>query len=94
MAIDLFDPTTTPEPSPITYAPRPKSMKGLKLGLVDNSKFNSKTLLEMVSRRLADRFNTETVHQVTKISPGHPVSDSAIQEFKTSVDVVLAGIGD
>jgi len=94
MAIDLFDPTTTPQPSPITYAPRPKSMAGLKIGLVDNSKFNSKTLLQMVSRRLGDRFKTETVHQVTKISPGHPVSDSAIREFKESADVVIAGIGD
>ena len=49
MTIDLFDPTTTADKSPIEYVPRPQHLKGLKVGLVDNSKYNSKTLLLKIS---------------------------------------------
>ncbi|MCJ7830454.1 MAG: hypothetical protein MUP74_03610 [Desulfobacterales bacterium] len=94
MTIDLFDPTTPVDKSPIDYAPRPRRLDGLRVGLVDNTKFNSKTLLLKIAERLKARFNTEMTHLVTKASPGHSVSASAVADFKTRVDVVLAGIGD
>lgn len=94
MSIDLFDPTIAPDKSPIDYAERPQRMEGLKVGLVDNTKFNSKILLIKIADRLSKKYNTKTAHLVTKSSSGHPVSDSAIQEFKNKVDVVIAGIGD
>jgi hypothetical protein len=94
MTIDLFDPTTPVDKNPIDYAPRPDSLKGLRVGLVDNTKFNSQTLLLKVAERLKARFNTEMTHLVTKASPGHSVSASAVADFKTRADVVLAGIGD
>jgi hypothetical protein len=94
MTIDLFDPTTTPDKSPIEYVPRPKSLEGLKIGIVDNAKFNSKRLLIKISERLGDKYHMEMAHSVTKASPGHAVSDNAIADFKNKVDFVLAGIGD
>ena len=94
MTIDLFDPTTTPDKTPIAYVPRPESLEGLKVGLVDNSKFNSKTLLLKIAEHLSAKYHGEITHSVTKASPGHAVSDNAISDFKEKVDVVLAGIGD
>ena len=94
MAIDLFDPTTSPEKASIDYVPRPQSLEGLKVGLVDNSKFNSKTLLLKIADRLKARYGVEMAHLVTKASSGHPVSDAAVAEFKGKADFVVAGIGD
>ena len=94
MTIDLFDPTTTTDKSPIAYVPRPQQLNGLKIGLVDNSKYNSKTLLLKIADRLTAEYDTETTHLVTKASAGHAVSDAAINDFKGKADIVIAGIGD
>ena len=94
MTMDLFDPTTTFDKSPIEYVQRPQILKGLKVGLVDNSKYNSKTLLLKIAERLKAGFETETTHLVTKASAGHAVSDAAVTDFKNKVDIAIAGIGD
>ena len=94
MTIELFDPTTSSDKTPIEYVPRPQSLEGLKVGLVDNTKFNSKTLLIKIADRLKTRYNAEMAHLVTKGSSGHPVSDSAVRDFTEKVDFVVAGIGD
>ena len=49
----LFDPTSKPVERAVKLAPRPASPKGLRLGLVDNTKFNSDTLLQKLAERLA-----------------------------------------
>ncbi len=94
MTIDLFDPTTLPDKTPIDYVERPNRLEGLKVGLVENTKYNSKTLLLKIADRLNKRYGIEMAQLVTKASSGHPVSDSAIRDFKSKVDFVVAGIGD
>ena len=94
MTIDLFDPTAVPEKAPIDFVPRPVSIKGLKVGLVDNSKFNSKTILLKIADRLKTSYGVEMAHLVTKTSPGHPVSEAAVSDFKSKTYFVVAGIGD
>ena len=51
----LFDPTSKPVERAVKLALRPASPKGLRLGLVDNTKFNSDTLLKKLAERLATR---------------------------------------
>ena len=41
MAIQIYDPTTEVAARRIAFAPRPKSLAGLSIGLVDNTKHNS-----------------------------------------------------
>jgi hypothetical protein len=64
------------------------------VGLVDNTKYNSRALLIKISERLKDRFQTEMVQITAKQSAGHSVDDSAVEEFKSKADFVIAGIGD
>ena len=95
MPAELFDPTTSPpEEKSIDYAPRPQNLEGLRVGLVDNTKYNSRTLLVKVAERLKEQFHTQTVYITKKQSAGHPVDDSAIEAMKTEVDFAIAGIGD
>ncbi len=94
MSMDVFDPTTSSEQEAIDYPPRPQGFEGLKVGLVDNTKYNSRVLLEKVAARLKTKYQMEMVHIDTKQSASHHLDEEAVKEFKTKADFVIAGIGD
>ena len=94
MSMEVFDPTTSSEQEEINYVPRPQNFEGLKVGLVDNTKYNSRVLLEKIAERLQSKYNMEMVHIDTKQSASHHVTEQAVKEFKTKADFVIAGIGD
>ena len=41
MSIEILDPTTPASPRPIEYSPRPGSLAGKRVALIENTKFNS-----------------------------------------------------
>ena len=92
----VFDPTVTPvsEPTPFTYAPHPLSLQGLRVGLVENTKFNSEVILCKIAERLTARYQISMTHLEHKKSPGHSVAPEAITLFQRQTDFVLAGVGD
>ncbi|MFI5399490.1 MAG: hypothetical protein ACHQZQ_00360 [SAR324 cluster bacterium] len=95
MATTLFDPTASQSKAePIRFAPRPRDLKGLKVGLVENTKFNSEKLLKLVAERLRKRYGITLTHLAHKRSSGHAVDDADVREFKTKADFVVAGVGD
>ncbi len=94
MSMEVFDPTTSSEQEAIEYVPRPRDFEGLRVGLVDNTKFNSRVLLEKVAERLKAKYHMEMVELDTKQSPSHHLSEQAVASFKTKADFVIAGVGD
>lgn len=81
-------------PPSFSYAPRPRSLDGLRLGLVENTKFNSAVLLLKIAERLHDRHGMSMIHLDRKKSSGHSLSDEALGLFQQRADLVLAGVGD
>ncbi len=65
MTIQIYDPTTEVAGRRISYAQRPESIRGLTIGLVDNTKHNSDALL----LRIADK-----LERVRKIFPVYRIS--------------------
>ena len=95
MPIQIFDPTTEdPSARRINYAPRPKSLAGLRVGLVDNSKHNSDQLLLRIAGILEREHGAKTHIMRRKRSAGVPPHQEIIDEYKASCDVVVAGVGD
>jgi hypothetical protein len=95
MTIRIFDPTLEPgEARHIDYAPRPKSLAGLRVGLVDNSKFNSNQLLERIAGLLERDYGAQAHIMRRKPTSGAPASRALIDEFTANCDVVVAGVGD
>jgi hypothetical protein len=90
----LFDPTSKPVEHAVTLAPRPASPKGLRLGLVDNTKFNSDTLLKKLAERLARRHQMTVTVTNRKRSPSHEVDGAGIAVLRKQADLVISGIGD
>jgi hypothetical protein len=94
MTIQIYDPTTETTGRRITYAPRPKSLAGLRIGLVDNTKHNSDQLLLRIAARL-ERDHGAKAHVIRKKrSAGAAPHAEIIDEFKANCDVIVAGIGD
>ena len=90
----LFDPTSKPVERAVELAPRPASLRGLRLGLVDNTKFNSDTLLAKLAERLARRHGTSVALTTRKRSPSHEIDEAAVKTLRAQADLVVSGIGD
>lgn len=91
--MDILDPTMETTRDRIDYAPRPRTLKQLRVGLIDNTRKNS----EAVLRRLAEKL--ETVHGIKLEVLIHkhqraPLKDDQIAAFKGKADFVIAGVGD
>jgi hypothetical protein len=91
----IFDPTSRRTgPSTLPLAPRPASLHGLRLGLVDNRKINAAAILEKIAERLAARHGTRVSVRDVKRSPSHEIDARAIAALKRDADLVIAGVGD
>jgi hypothetical protein len=91
----LFDPTSSPAPRDVTLAPRPADLRGLKLGLVENTKFNSIPILAKLGERLRERYGVTIVTPMTtKRSPSHEVSEAQVAALRRDCHLVISGIGD
>jgi hypothetical protein len=91
--MEILDPTIATERETIEYAPRPKNLHGLRIGLIENTKKNA----EAVLRAVADR--CETTHGMTVEVLIHkhqraPLKDSQLAELKGRTDFAIAGVGD
>ena len=94
MTIQIYDPTTEATGRRIAYAPRPKTLKGLRVGLVDNTKHNSDQLLLRIAALLERDHGAKTHIIRKKRSAGAAPHAEIIDEFKANCDVIVAGIGD
>ena len=92
--MEIFDPTIPPVKESISYAPRPKDLNGLRVGLIENTKHNSAVLLLRIAERLKERFGMEMVLINRKPSAGDHVTEDVIEDLKEKADFVIAGIGD
>jgi hypothetical protein len=94
MSMELFDPTARPTARTTVLASRPAGLTGLRIGLVDNTKFNSEPILQRLAQRLGARHGMTVAHLDRKRSASHEVAETAIEAFKRRVDFVVSGIGD
>ncbi len=92
--MEIFDPTVSPVEEKIEFVPRPQNLKGLRVGLIENSKHNSDVLLLKIADRLTARYQTEMVMLHRKQSASDYVTDEALDALKKKADFVLTGIGD
>jgi hypothetical protein len=94
MSSPLFDPTAAPVGRDVKVAPRPLRLDGLRIGLVENTKYNSDVLLQRMAERLGRRHGMTVVRMVRKRSPSHEVDEASIEALRAQSDFVVSGIGD
>lgn len=89
----ILDPTIATARERIAYVPRPQSLKGLRVGIIENTKKNSEAVLRAVAHKL------ESVHGMRVAVVVHkpqraPLTDTQVAELNGHADFAIAGVGD
>jgi hypothetical protein len=90
----VFDPRGVVETEPLTLAPRAAQLDGLRLGVLDNTKWNASRLLRRTTAKLADEFSFAAVNYYRKESFSKDADPALIDTIAAENDIVLTAIGD
>ena len=92
--IPVYDPRGVVDAAPLATSPRVKKLEGLRLGLLDNTKWNANKLLRGVRDRLARKHAFGAVNYYRKESFAVAASPELINRIAAENDIVLTAIGD
>ena len=92
--IPVYDPRGVVESAPLTLAPRVKKLEGLRLALLDNTKWNANKLLRGLRERLARKHTLGAVNYYRKESFALAAAPDLIDRIAAENDIVLTAIGD
>ena len=92
--LTVFDPRGRVEAEPVMPAARVAALKGLRLGVLDNTKWNGNKLLRKTAARLDERFGFAAVNYYRKESFSKVAEPALLAEIAAENDIVLTAIGD
>jgi hypothetical protein len=90
----IFDPRGTIDAPKLHLARRPKALAGLRVGVLDNTKWNGWKLEERIMAQLAPKLSLESVRRYKKDSFSRDAAPELIAQIAAENDLVLTGIGD
>ena len=89
-----FDPRGVVETEPLALAPRAGRLDGLRLGVLDNTKWNANRLLRKTVGKLQEEFSFSVVNHYRKESFSKDADAALIETIAADNDIVLTAIGD
>jgi hypothetical protein len=92
--IEILDPTTPAARQAIAYAPRPTSLQGKRVALIENTKFNSDRLLQKIGEIMVRDYGAAATRMWRKRNSSVPAHEEIIAEVRRTCDVMVAGVGD
>jgi hypothetical protein len=90
----VFDPRGAVEAEPSALAPRLAELNGLRLGVLDNTKWNANRLLRKTAARLGEQISLIAVNYYRKESFSKDADPALIERIAAENDIVLTAIGD
>ena len=93
-SVPVYDPRGVVTATPQSIAPRVERLAGLRLAVLDNTKWNANRLLRKATERLAaeHRFGAVTYHR--KDSFSRAAAPELLDRITAESDIVLTAIGD
>ena len=92
--LTVFDPRGRVETGRLTPASRVAELAGLRLGILDNTKWNANRLLRKTAARLEDQHHFATVNYYRKESFSKNADPALLAAIAAKSDIVLTAIGD
>ena len=92
--IPVYDPRGVVDAALLETSHRVNKLEGLRLGLLDNTKWNANKLLRGVRDRLAQKHAFGAVNYYRKESFAAAAAPELINRIAAENDVVLTAIGD
>ena len=90
----VFDPRGIVDAEPRSLAPRLDTLGGIRLGVLDNSKWNGSKLLRKVVSRLERDHEFAQVTRYKKESFSRAATDELVERMAGECDAVVTAIGD
>ena len=90
----VFDPRGRVDAERVELAPRVAALKGLRLGILDNTKWNANRLLRKTAELLEGEQGIGAVTYYKKESFSKAADPALIAEIAANNDIVLTAIGD
>lgn len=90
----VFDPRGRVDAERVDLAPRAAALRGLRLGILDNTKWNASRLLRKTAALLETEHGIGAVTYYKKESFSKAADPSLIAEIAKANDIVLTAIGD
>jgi hypothetical protein len=92
--LEVFDPRGVVEIEPLGLAGRAAELNGLRLGVLDNTKWNANRLLRKTVATLQDEYSFSAVNYYRKESFSKDADPTLIAAIAANNDIVLTAIGD
>jgi hypothetical protein len=92
--VTVYDPRGRVEAERVMPAPRVAAVAGLRLGILDNTKWNASKLLRKTAGRLAERDAFAAINYYRKESFSKPADPNLLSTIAAENDIVLTAIGD
>jgi len=89
-----FDPRGVVETEPLALAARAGGLDGLRLGVLDNTKWNANRLLRKTVAKLQQEFSFAAVNYYRKESFSKDANPALIETIAAGSDIALTAIGD
>ena len=90
----VFDPRGVVETEPLALAARAGGLDGLRLGVLDNTKWNANRLLRKTVAKLQQEFSFAAVNYYRKESFSKDANPALIETIAADNDIALTAIGD
>ncbi|MBN9426947.1 MAG: hypothetical protein J0H09_10615 [Burkholderiales bacterium] len=92
--IELMDPTREIEGGQAAYAPRPASLAGKRVALIENTKYNSDNILKRIGDLLVRDYGAASYKIYRKRYSSVPAHEEILRDVQENCDVMVAGVGD
>ena len=90
----VFDPRGIVEAAALALAPRLRRIDGLRLGVLDNTKWNANRLLRKTVAKLQEEISFAEVNYYRKESFSKDAAPALIAAIAADNDIVVTAIGD
>lgn len=90
----VFDPRGVVEAPFVALAPRVRDLDGLRLGVLDNTKWNAGRLLRKTAALLGGQTQLAAVNYYRKESFSKDAEPALLAQIAAANDIVLTAIGD
>jgi hypothetical protein len=92
----ILDPTgrSRRPSSTVELAERRLTLRGVRVGLLENTKHNADLFLDELGRLLLDEHEAAELTRRTKTAFALPVSEDELADLAAHCDVVITGVGD
>jgi len=92
--VTVFDPRGRVDAERVELAPRAAALRGLRLGILDNTKWNANRLLRKTAALLEEQHGIGAISYYKKESFSKVADPVLIAAIAADNDIVLTAIGD